>query len=525
MEIKELGTNFDEQYRNDLNNNFKELSGMDLVATDALNKATSASQQATSAEQMAQQAKTTSENANVTSNSVQEQLNQIVIEGSIDPETKQARVDAKGVAYENVKERIDAEQNKIEVNADKISSVLEKNFERFLDYQKILYSVDTLLTGISDFPQGFSINQEANELYIARQINGGTDVKISRYSLPSCTLLDTKSFTKSSSAYQEGLPFFYDTNQKLCFLVRVDYSDNLAIFNYTDGVLGVNIAVPGGSKVGCDKDKKYLITSYGTSDRTERIFIYDFKSILDETPVLIKTIYLPNAIVDGEKIQGLTIIDDKIILGQGKTYPVMTVMDFNGTILNTTELNKKDLGTLAKNFDNQTIDVNNFIYENEGVAFYQYNNKLLPIICHIIGNKVYFTLCGSLEFEKINTALNTGKSVSNSIKWVDATLEPTVTNYAADVSVRYSKDGNGIVYIEGVCTHPYTSQNPNLVLLKLPFPYAPKRNKFYNTQASGGADKRNRIEIKKNGDVILVTTTSTSTTPFTAFDGIIFNAE
>ncbi|MEH6848558.1 hypothetical protein [Bacillus pseudomycoides] len=460
-----------------------------------------------------------------TSNSVQEQLNQIVIEGSIDPETKQARVDANGVTYNTVKERIDAEQTKTEVNAAEISSVLVKNFERFLDYQKILYSIDTLLTGASDFPQGFSINQEANELYIARQINGGTDVKISRYSLPSCTLLDTKAFPKSTGAYQEGLPFFYDANKKLCFLVRVDYSDNLAIFNYTDGILGENIACLGGSKVACDKDKKYLITSYGTSDRIERIFIYDFKSILDKAPVLIKTIYLPNAVVDGEKIQGLTIIDDKIVLGQGKTYPSITVIDFSGTILNTTELNKKDLGTLAKKFDNQTIDVNDFIYENEGVTFYQYNGKLLPVICHIIGNKMYLTLCGSIELEKINTALNTSKTVSNSIKWVDATLEPTVTNYASDVTVRYGKDCNGIVYIEGVCTHPYTSQNPNLVLLKLPFPYAPKRNKFFNTQASGGADKRNRIEIKKNGDVILVTTTSTATSPFTVLDSIIFNAE
>lgn len=123
MTIKELGTNLDENYRNDLNNNFRELSGFAESATNALNKANSAEQKANSAlqqsatagqnadnaKQIAQEAKTTSENANTTSESVQEQINQITIEGSIDPETKQARVDGKGIPYNTLKERLDKE--------------------------------------------------------------------------------------------------------------------------------------------------------------------------------------------------------------------------------------------------------------------------------------------------------------------------------------------------------------------------------------------------------------------------------
>ncbi|MEI4801723.1 hypothetical protein ACIGHG_21990 [Bacillus sp. NPDC077411] len=408
---------------------------------------------------------------------------------------------------------------------ESLSNILNKKFENFLEHQKVLYSTNILLDGQLDFPQGFAINQEKNELYISRQINGGTDVKISRYSLPNCDLIDTKSFAKSKGAFQEGLPFYYDINNKLCFLVRTTYDKNLAIFNYDDGVLGDNIPVLGGSKLGKDKDNKYLVTSFGSADRTEGVYIYDFKSVVNSEPILIKTIFFSNVIANGEKTQGLTIIDDKIVLGRGKTYPVLTVIDFNNTILSTIELNKKELGALVRRFDNQNIDINNFRYENEGVTFYEYNGSFVPVVCHIIGSKMYFSLCGLLEFEKINTSLNTEISVSNSIKWIDATLEPGVTNYGVDVSVRYGKDSNGIVYFEGVCTHSYTSQDPNLVLFKLPFPYAPKRNKFHNTQASGGADKRNRIEIKTNGDVILVTTTSTTTKPFTALDGIFFNVE
>lgn len=101
MVIKELGTFWDAQYRNDLNNNFKELSGMDLAVTDAVNKANSA-------DQKAQEAKKNSENANTTSNSVQEQLNTIVINGDSSVEAAQARVDEKNISHTTLKERIDS---------------------------------------------------------------------------------------------------------------------------------------------------------------------------------------------------------------------------------------------------------------------------------------------------------------------------------------------------------------------------------------------------------------------------------
>ncbi|ANN30461.1 hypothetical protein A9498_01535 [Bacillus thuringiensis serovar coreanensis] len=61
----------------------------------------------------AHDAKTFAEQAKSISESVQEQLNQIVINGSIDPETKQARVDLGGYVFNTLKERIDADQKKI----------------------------------------------------------------------------------------------------------------------------------------------------------------------------------------------------------------------------------------------------------------------------------------------------------------------------------------------------------------------------------------------------------------------------
>lgn len=137
MTIKELGTNLDENYRNDLNNNFRELSGFTEAATSALNKAnaadqkatsalqqvTSAGQNADSAKQLAQEAKTTANNANNTSNSVQEQLNQIVIEGDSSVEAAQARVDDKGIAHPTLKDRIDSDSTKIEVVSNNFKSI------------------------------------------------------------------------------------------------------------------------------------------------------------------------------------------------------------------------------------------------------------------------------------------------------------------------------------------------------------------------------------------------------------------
>ncbi|HDR7713027.1 TPA: BppU family phage baseplate upper protein [Bacillus cereus] len=60
----------------------------------------------------AHDAKTFAEQAKSISESVKAQLDQIVIQGSIDPETKQARVDETGFAFPLLKDRIDALANK-----------------------------------------------------------------------------------------------------------------------------------------------------------------------------------------------------------------------------------------------------------------------------------------------------------------------------------------------------------------------------------------------------------------------------
>ncbi|TCD28077.1 glycerophosphodiester phosphodiesterase [Bacillus wiedmannii] len=122
MTIKELGPNFDRDWRNDLNNNFKELDGVKGSVNDAVNKAKTA-------EQIANDAKTTANSANNTSNSVQKQLDTIVINGDSSVEAAQARVDALGNSHDTLKGRADSDflihNNKIDILQQNKRTVLD----------------------------------------------------------------------------------------------------------------------------------------------------------------------------------------------------------------------------------------------------------------------------------------------------------------------------------------------------------------------------------------------------------------
>lgn len=101
MTIKELGPNFTPEWRNDLNNNFKEISGMQDSVNDAATKAAAA-------EKIANEARTKADSADNISNSVQKQLDTIVINGDSSVEAAQARVALDGTVHENLKGHTDA---------------------------------------------------------------------------------------------------------------------------------------------------------------------------------------------------------------------------------------------------------------------------------------------------------------------------------------------------------------------------------------------------------------------------------
>ena len=95
MARKIIGSVWDREARNAINDNFEELYGYKNTAD--------------SAKEAADYAVTTAEYAKAKADSVQEQFNQVVIEGDSSVEAAQARVGADGAVYETLKERLDAE--------------------------------------------------------------------------------------------------------------------------------------------------------------------------------------------------------------------------------------------------------------------------------------------------------------------------------------------------------------------------------------------------------------------------------
>lgn len=431
--------------------------------------------------------------------------------------------------HNTLNDRLDKSEQKLDETNAQLSEVETKTnynsynmFEKYIKHHKSLFSLPTLLEGLKDFPQGFAVNQEKDELYIARQLNGGTDVKISKYKLSTQELIETKQYEKSTGAYQEGLPYFYNEKNELCFLVRTTYDKTLAIFNFDTGELSDRISVLGGSKVASDIDNKYFVTGFGSANRFEGVYVYDFNSVINREPILLSTIHVSNIVSNGEKTQSIAIIDEKVILGQGAENPVITIFNLDGTILNSISYDRMSLANELSTVVSGIIP-SNYAYENEGVTFYNYNGMILPLVAHVVNSSsIIFSLIGHESFPVI-TEKKAKANVLNAPMWVDVEYGEGVTSYGDDVNVQYCKDQNGFVHFRGVCTHEYTSLTPNRVLFKLPFPFYPSRNHFFSTVASGGSDRHNRIEVRNNGEVILVSTTSESERPFTVMDGISFS--
>ncbi|WP_026694080.1 hypothetical protein [Peribacillus kribbensis] len=100
---RSLDALFNRIFRNNLNANFDDID-LDIQRVTSI---------ATGIDGKASKALLDSEEAKKTADSVQSQFNQVVIDGDSSVEAAQARIDNNGVLYSTLKERIDAEQNKL----------------------------------------------------------------------------------------------------------------------------------------------------------------------------------------------------------------------------------------------------------------------------------------------------------------------------------------------------------------------------------------------------------------------------
>ncbi len=314
------------------------------------------------------------------------------------------RVNNKGKVFNTANDRI----FNTEKNIDGLYRELAKRnlmFEEYLNYQKIIFSVPAR-DHTRPFPQSLSINQEDDELYVARQENGGTVCIISRYQLSSAKFKDSRQFTITNSTYNEGLPWFKNSSGDLCFLVRQKFENELSIFNYKSGEIVQTMKVLGSYKTGNDIDKKYFISGNSTNEKMDRIYIYDFQSIVAGNPNLLMEVVVNNKEIMFEKVQGITFHENKIILGQGKGAPAITVINLDGSIAKAYSFSRDSFADLIqKNYD---FDRNNYDFENEGICMFNHNGYVIPALLQVTVERsgketIFVTLAGAQDGTLIST--------------------------------------------------------------------------------------------------------------------------
>lgn len=404
------------------------------------------------------------------------------------------------------------------------------NFDNFLDHHTFIGRIPTRINGELDFIQSVVFNYARNEFYVARQINGGTNVKISRYDATTYQIKDQKQFNKSGGAYQEGLPYYINSSGDLCFIVRTSYDLSAAIFNYTQNTLGSQIQLNGGSKISSDPTGRYLVTQFGDAARTEGVYIYDMQSVIDGSPQMLRKVKFDNEIIHGEKVQAIQLINNKLIVARGAGNPVLTAVNLNGVTVNNHYLDKKSLGdAVLKQYPDAGFNSTSVEYENEGVSFTLRNGRYYPVVAHVFGGGngfTYLAVAGDPVDEKISSRLPQ-MEVRDTLQWKDIPLNDGFTAYGPDVVPQFAKDDSGFVHLRGAVTHAYLGPTPDISIAMLPFPYLPSTNTFHLGMATGEADKISKLQVRSDGNLLLWSTnvTNESATQFTTLDGIRYYSE
>ncbi|MED3468448.1 hypothetical protein P4485_21575 [Bacillus thuringiensis] len=137
-------------------------------ANEALNRSLTAESNSKGAMNIANDAVIVANNAILESSSVQEQLNQIVIEGDSSVESAQARIDAEGYTYPTLKDRIDAEQSKIMSLTNKNKGIIS-----LLDYEKYKVAIaegfdwtKSFEEAFKNMKEGYTLTLPSGEVYI-----------------------------------------------------------------------------------------------------------------------------------------------------------------------------------------------------------------------------------------------------------------------------------------------------------------------------------------------------------------------
>jgi hypothetical protein len=306
-----------------------------------------------------------------------------------------------GALYDKNEEPI---EKLIEKPIEELNTVTSTNNPlKFLDFQKAILKFPVRdVKDTNTWIQGASVNQKDNELYIARQSNGGLVLTIERRNLSTGKVKDTKRVSIKAGTYAEGLPWFTNSEGELCFFVRQVPVDQISIFNYTNNKVERTVKLLGGSKIGADFNKKIFVTFNETLDK---IYLYDFASATQGDPHLLRTIYIKGEELLFEKPQGITIFKDKIIISHGSGYgnPAVSVVNMKGKVEDVFYFSLIDYSEMINaTYPNLITNKENYHYENEGTFMFDYNGFLYPALVQVVNiDTTLIVLSGILEGKQI----------------------------------------------------------------------------------------------------------------------------
>lgn len=258
------------------------------------------------------------------------------------------------------------------------------------DYQTLVaQSVTTIHDGAgSRFPQAAVIDNENGKFYITRQTSGNyQDQMIYEYDMATQALLRSKPVPLGIRVYIEGLVFFHNSSNQICFIVPVERYGKFGIFNFDTGVLQSQFNMPGNFKIGVDNSLKYFLCGKNANPDQDPntdmdgIYIYDLESVKAGFPVLAGTVNFIHEQMFNHKIQGFTMIEDYIILGQGVQNVYISVLDLNGDLIYMASYDSKEVISLFGGDPNSS----NLQVESEGVSWVKENGMTYPV--HLIASQ------------------------------------------------------------------------------------------------------------------------------------------
>ncbi|WBF79063.1 minor tail protein [Arthrobacter phage Hankly] len=328
------------------------------------------------------------------------------------------------------------------------------------------------------WPQGVSINRDENEIYVSNQ--SGTTLRIDIRDLTTGVRKSSRTIITEDQSWSEGIPWFYNANNDLCFVIRPKggtpaQSSFYSIYNYTTDVIGSPVAILGG--VRSDLDGDFFVTSDAWTRTVSNFYIYDWTSIKNGVPTLLATVPANGGLYNtAAKNQGLAYVNGNFFLVEGEQTENPTFMAWNssGQLALTKQFSRAAFMSLVNKLKPGLLTNASYLYETEGAT--NLDGKLVSV--QIVNNTPAVAANGRvlvLQHNRIDGVRGIMQPVPSYIYdtgWIPMTLESGWTAANGALAPAYRREGN-TVKIQGSILNT-TASNTFTKFATLPAGFKPK---------------------------------------------------